>query len=93
MHFSDPQVDVQKNGVSNYAEWTAKAFKFAEAPNDMVHLHCWARVCFEGEGQPSCNKVPCPNGRKKRAIPSGGIGQETRNGFSSLNSTRWFVYM
>jgi len=78
---ADPELSIAKNGVSNYAEWTSKVFQFSgDEFSERVYLHCIAKVCFEGDGQPSCNKVPCPNGRKKRAA-YGGVGalEDTSN--------------
>ena len=74
----DPQVDVQKNGESTYAEWTSKVFAFA-GQSERVYVHCIARVCFEGPDQPSCNKVPCLGNRKRRAA-YGGIGEISSDG-------------
>ena len=76
----NPELNIVKNGESTYAEWTSKVFQFAgDGLNERVYLHCYAKVCFDPEGNGSCNKVPCQN-RKRRAA-YGGMGgiPEDRN--------------
>jgi len=66
----DPSVEITQNGVSNYARWNMKAFKFAGDEFDKVYVHCWARICFEGVDGETCDKAAScgANGRKRRAI-------------------------
>lgn len=66
----DPSVAITQNGVSNYARWNMKAFKFAGDEFDKVYVHCWARICFEGVDGQTCDKAAScgANGRKRRAI-------------------------
>ena len=44
-----------------------QAFKFDGPDYDRVYVHCWARVCFDIDGLPTCNKIDsCGAGRKRR---------------------------
>ena len=77
----DPTVQITQNGVSNYAKWQMKAFKFAGEEFDkvslfvktstqpfQVYVHCWARICFEGVDGETCDKLSSCSARKRRAI-------------------------
>ena len=59
-----PKVNIAKNGESTVAEWTWEALQFPEKFEN-IYLHCYANICFDFEGNGSCNKVPCQN-RKRR---------------------------
>jgi len=61
-------VNIINNGNSNRAKWTTKAFKFAGPNYDKVFLHCWAKVCFNIDGGPSCDMIGSCGRRKKRAV-------------------------
>ena len=70
-----PTVTILQNGVSNYAKWTAKAFKFAGQEFDKVYIHCWARVCFNVNGQ-TCDKGNSCGNRKRRAAGTIGLPRD-----------------
>ena len=78
----DPSVSILQNGVSNYAKWTAQAFKFAGKDFDKVYIHCWARGCFNVNGM-TCDKGNSCGSSKRRAAGTIGVSDLDLNGIGT----------